>query len=195
MNIEYLLPELNNLWISYLDPNECIYYGGDWSKFPRDEICNIAAQYNWLNLLKHARQNINGNVCPWDETTCAKAAEYNNLDILKWAYDNGCPWNSTVYEYAAQCSNFDILDYAYKKKCPWNIYVCQIAARCANLDVLKWARMRFSDNKYLWDFRTCFEAAYNGHFDVSDWLRENGCACGGGTFHDESLLLSCSFKN
>ena len=33
--------------------------------------------------------------CPWDEDTCADAAEGGHLDVLKWArsQDPPCPWS------------------------------------------------------------------------------------------------------
>ena len=32
------------------------------------------------------------NDCPWNEATCAWAAEGGHLEVLKWARANGCPW-------------------------------------------------------------------------------------------------------
>jgi hypothetical protein len=45
-----------------------------------------------LEVLKWAREND----CPWDEETCAFAAQVGHLDVLKWARENGCPWNIVV---------------------------------------------------------------------------------------------------
>ena len=42
-----------------------------------------------LEVLKWAR----ANGCPWDEGTCAYAAEGGHLEVLKWARENGCPWD------------------------------------------------------------------------------------------------------
>jgi hypothetical protein len=33
------------------------------------------------------------NQCPWDENTCAFAAENGHLELLKWCRSNLCPWN------------------------------------------------------------------------------------------------------
>jgi hypothetical protein len=40
-------------------------------------------------VLKWAREN----GCPWDEWTCANAAEGGHLEMLKWARENDCPWD------------------------------------------------------------------------------------------------------
>ena len=33
------------------------------------------------------------NDCPWDEETCALAANNGHLEVLQWARTNDCPWN------------------------------------------------------------------------------------------------------
>jgi hypothetical protein len=50
-----------------------------------------------LEVLKWAREN----GCPWDENTCAWAAERDHLEVLKWAHENGCPWDERTCAYAA----------------------------------------------------------------------------------------------
>jgi hypothetical protein len=42
------------------------------------------------------------NGCPWDEKTCACAAKYGHLDVLKWARENGCPWYEHTRQLAAR---------------------------------------------------------------------------------------------
>jgi hypothetical protein len=31
------------------------------------------------------------NGCPWNEETCARAAEYGHFELLSWAKANGAP--------------------------------------------------------------------------------------------------------
>ena len=40
-----------------------------------------------LEVLKWAR----AHGCPWDESTCAKAAMNGHLEVLQWARAHGCP--------------------------------------------------------------------------------------------------------
>ena len=49
-------------------------------------------------MLKWAR----ANGCPWDEGTCANAAEGGHLDVLKWARENGCPMDENTRKIAAK---------------------------------------------------------------------------------------------
>jgi hypothetical protein len=41
------------------------------------------------------------NDCPWDEQTCARAAEGDHLEVLRWARENSCPWNESTRQRAA----------------------------------------------------------------------------------------------
>ena len=52
-----LIKDVSNICLSYLSQEEQIYIGGEWNKFDKNEVCNIAAESGWLDLLKWARQN------------------------------------------------------------------------------------------------------------------------------------------
>ena len=82
-----------------------------------EETCAKAAKGGYLEVLKWARERVPGNGravgddgghlevlkwarengCPWNERTCASAAEGGHLEMLKWARENGCPWNEDVH--------------------------------------------------------------------------------------------------
>lgn len=49
------------------------------------------------------------NGCPWDEKTCMLAAENDNLDVLKWARENGGPWDESKCTFAAASCRLKIL--------------------------------------------------------------------------------------
>ena len=110
-------------------------------------LCNLAAGWGSLRLLKWARENnlavsaftcqhaavsghlpalqyLHENGCPWDRHTCSSAAAYGHLPALKYLHENGCPWDSegTCY-YAALRKDWDCLQYAVDNKAPeWEIY-------------------------------------------------------------------------
>ena len=48
-------------------------------------------------MLKWAREN----GCPWDEQTCAYAAEGGHIELLRWARENGAPWTEFTRRIAA----------------------------------------------------------------------------------------------
>ena len=50
-----------------------------------------------LEILKWLTEND----CPWDEETCACAAQGGHLEVLKWARENGCPWDEGTRALAA----------------------------------------------------------------------------------------------
>ena len=69
-----------------------------------------------LEGLKVARQN----GCPWDEWTCAAAAEGGHLPVLQWARQNGCPWDELTCAVAAFRGHLPVLQWARQNGCPWN---------------------------------------------------------------------------
>ena len=40
--------------------------------------------------------------------TCSNAAKSGNLEVLKWAHENGCAWNSSTCAKAAKEGHFEI---------------------------------------------------------------------------------------
>ena len=49
-------------------------------------------------MLKYLHEN----GCPWDEETCAAAADNGHLDVLKYLHENGCPWDGRTWQNAAE---------------------------------------------------------------------------------------------
>jgi len=47
--------------------------------------------------------------CPWDEETCAQAAESGHLEMLKWARMHGCPWDAHTCACAASSGHLEVL--------------------------------------------------------------------------------------
>src|SRR5947207_6714622 len=101
--------DIINYCLSFLSEYERNYCEErNWYKFPKNDICSIAAYYGWLDLLKWGRSNN----CFWNEETCAYTAYNGYLDVLKWLRENGCPWNSNVCAYAAHNGHLEILKWA-----------------------------------------------------------------------------------
>ena len=79
-----LSKDLQKYCLSFLSEDEKKYVGNRWGNFPKNDICRIAAENGWLDLLKWARQN----GCNWDSNTCSNAAFNGHLEVLK---DGGKP--------------------------------------------------------------------------------------------------------
>ena len=112
--------------------------------------------------------------CPWDKYTCAIAARGGHLAMLKWAVEQGCPWKAVwkaVCVNAAGGGHLPVLKWAREQGCPWNKYTCAAAARFGHLAVLIWAR----EQGCPWDKYTCANAARGGHLAVLKWAIEQGC--------------------
>ena len=118
-----------------------------------------AARYGRLEVMEWAR--LQGYSVAWKigwfyigPKTCAKAAEYGQLQALQWLKENDCPWDNHT------CQAAD---------------TCQAAARNGHLSCHQWAR----ENGCEWDKNTCSAAAGNGHISCLQWARENGCPIAG----------------
>jgi len=44
--------------------------------------------------------------------TCAMAASAGNLEVLKWARENGCQWDQSTCAYAAAGNHLEVLQWA-----------------------------------------------------------------------------------
>jgi len=120
MNIIQLPKDLKNICCSYLTDDECMYINNEWTKFNKNEVCNIAAKNGWLDLLKWARHSslTFGNGCEWNSKVCRYAAWNGHLEVIKWAIQNGCEWNSKVLcRYAAQNGHLEVLKWAKLNGC------------------------------------------------------------------------------
>ncbi len=131
-----------------------------------DDIDYFAYFGNKKMLIKSQIYNIKNNI-----NICAYIAGSGNLEMLKWAYENGYIWDSWVCECAAVNGYLDCLRYAHEHKCPWDEWTCSNAAMNGYLDCLRYAY----ENGCPWDETTCSNAAMNGYLDCLRYAHENGC--------------------
>ena len=94
-----------------------------------------------------------------------------NLDVLKYAHENGCPWDEWTCSNAAKGGHMNVLEYAHENGCPWEEFTCYSAAKGGHLDVLKYLH----ENGCPWNRYACVEAAKGGHLDVLKYTHENMC--------------------
>ena len=99
MKIEGLIEDVSNICELYLTQEEKIYISSKWAKFNNKEVCRIAAENGWLDLLKWAQQN--GCIVIGESWTCILAAQNGHLEVLKWAIENGyeldIPWEDVFF--------------------------------------------------------------------------------------------------
>jgi len=108
--------------------------------------------------------------CPWNEDTCVNNAD--NLQCLQYLYNSGCPCDEKTSTAAAEFGNLEVLRYLYKNRifrCGFD--TCYYAALSGNLEVLKYVRKRGC----YWDEDTCVAAAETGNLAMLKYAHENGC--------------------
>ena len=80
----------------------------------KNELCDYAAAWGSLRLLKWARENNRD----WSTHTSHIAAAKGHLPALKYLHENGCPWNVNTCYFAAEYKRWDCLQYLVDNKCP-----------------------------------------------------------------------------
>ncbi|CAN0177939.1 unnamed protein product, partial [Scytosiphon promiscuus] len=106
------------------------------------------------------------NGCPWNEPALCRRCCAGKLA----GAENGCPWSERACPMLAQSMKWDVLRFAREAGCPWGAETCSMIAGHGNLSVLRWAR----ESGCPMDNRTCMAAATGGHWAVLQWARENG---------------------
>jgi len=109
-----------------------------------------------LPILKWAREK----GCPWDLSTCNKAAMNGHFDVLNWARENGAPWNLAVCNWAATNADLPMLKWAREQGCPWNRATLELAAEKGSKEhriLLKWALLNGK-----WDASDLQSVSQNG---------------------------------
>jgi hypothetical protein len=65
---------------------------------------------------------------PWSSWVCDTAAEFGQLECLRYAHEHGCPWSSETCSRAAAFGHAECLRYAHEQGCPWDRTDCLMAA-------------------------------------------------------------------
>ena len=87
-------------------------------------------KYGRLDIIKKMKFKHNALLC-------SLAACYGQLEILKWAHENGYNWDEQTMNVSAQ-GHLDCLKYAHENGCPWGEYTCLLAI--VHIDALRYAR-------------------------------------------------------
>ena len=118
-----------------------IVYGKiDFTLFDLPDNCWSKAAAQFGNL--DCLKYLHENGCPWNVWTCVSAASRGNLDCLKYLHENNCPWNEYAPAYAAANNHFDCLQYICENNCPLDEYTCYYSAAAGNLEMLKYVRSK-----------------------------------------------------
>jgi len=115
------------------------------------------------------------NGCNFDERSCIHVARTCNLELLKFLHENKCSWCGEAFFEAIKEDHFETLKYLIDK-CEMNSHILEHAAEHCRLDTLKWLYYE-SPFANLWkpNLNQCAYAAYAGKIETVKWLREIGC--------------------
>jgi hypothetical protein len=112
--------------------------------------------------------------CKWDKWTSTAAAEQGNLEMLKYCVANECPVDEVACARAASRGHLECLKYLHEGvKVPWNSITAAWAAGNGHLHILEYLFQR-KYNKY--DTNACNYAAGKGHLDCLKYLHETAKA-------------------
>src|SRR6201996_5510443 len=120
----------------------------------QNKLCNETAfMYFYCSVIKNLellKKLLHFNF-KYNKYVSYGAAFNGDLEVLKWARENGCDWNSNTCTWAAENGHLEVLKWARENGCDWDSSTCSRAALNGHLEVLKWARKNACD----WNFRTC----------------------------------------
>lgn len=113
------------------EEDECklLYNEGRWNDFLKENVCDIAAYFGWIDLLEWARNNC----CGWNEKTFSEAVRGGHLEMIEYLKKNGCPMNASACVYASDLpNNLEILKLLRNgpsdpEPCPWDEDLCYCA--------------------------------------------------------------------
>ena len=116
---EHILDKWRTLITRMLDNDEALSLPyervvGLLGEAAKNELCDYAAAWGSLRLLKWARENNRD----WSTHTSHIAAAKGHLPALKYLHENGCPWNVNTCYFAAEYKRWDCLQYLVDNKCP-----------------------------------------------------------------------------
>lgn len=145
-----------------------------------EDTCAACAEGGHFTLLTWARGEAG---CPWGPAgarVCRFAARDGELDVLRWARQDGCPWDASACEAAAESGHLDVLDWAVSHGCDWGEDTLSAAAAAGKLNTLKWAVSQPSAP--LLSARVFAAGAQSGSYRVLQWLLDQNCPRNSATF-------------
>lgn len=134
---------------------------------------SYAAKYGHLHILNYL-ERWKGNrqiSSSYKYDACNKAAEYGQLDCLKWLKARDFPCFEHVCDNAAKKGHLHILVWARSldPPCPWSETTSYLAAKEGHLHILEW--MYHQDPPCPWSERITTNAVYFNNGKLLEWLK------------------------
>lgn len=129
-----------------------------------ERVLDCAYKHVTVDIFKFLRSKS----LPWLSETIDHAAELNQFDVLRYAYENGCEWSSGTWQKCMKqkpCINWDMVQYLHENNCPWEPTKLHLNGVNDASDRLKMLEFIFSKKLPL-DVKVLFE------FIDKEWLKE-----------------------
>jgi hypothetical protein len=127
-------------------------------------LCKRLILSNNVTLLQRAVDS--GCTLYWD--TCAEAAKYGYLDVIKFARENNCILTLDIAANAALYGHLHVLQWV-KENYGISEETCINAIKGKHLDIIKW----LMDERYLYFDKITRYAIFYVCFDILKWSVEN----------------------
>jgi hypothetical protein len=140
-------------------------------------------------------QWLRGIGCPWEVEQVARAAAITgDPKTMDWLLANGCPWSSEALPLAAQYGNLDFVKFAVNVG--YTVGIAEICTSAATphpsfsldlrkkLEVLRWAHKQ----GFPWNEDTSLQASRLADLSLFKWAIKNGCPWNKQTILQEFLL-------
>jgi hypothetical protein len=107
------------------------------------------------------------NGCLMLSSTCMFAAKYNHLNSLKFAHENGASLNERQYHSASERHGIECFKYLHENGCPWAKKTCINAVVQGSIKCLKYA----IENNCPFNKQTCLgKATMMNHTNIIEYL-------------------------
>ena len=133
----------------------------DWSQFTLENSAPHPEIFKWLR----------SNGCPWGILTIPHIILEKNVDLSRWALEQGCTTEPHICNYAAKHGNISILKVLVEFKYQFTLLTCENAAAAYDLGMLQWLvknGAQISNGVYN-------IAKHNQDKEMKRWLRLHNC--------------------
>lgn len=174
-NIDIMMKTaIENAYINIINYllDKYIIYNIPYCKFTTvmsEDIINFLHEEKYFNTIKNLYTI---GCCKITIGLMNKAAQYGNITLLKWGYENinDSYILNGVLDYAAKGGHIDIVIWAHKKINTSTTKAMDYAAEYGHLEIVKWIH---ENRKSGCTKKAMTYAAMNGHLHVVKWLYKN----------------------
>lgn len=140
--------------------------------------CDKSYRYIWAVAVESGKIEtiiwLKENGWEWNKDIAYYATCSNNLEILKWSFNQGLPISKKILvQSAAEHGSLEMLKYLVERECKVGLWSIVEAAKRGHLEVVKFLIPLLKPG-YVDEGDVCAFAAQRNKYEVLKWLKENG---------------------